>query len=272
MNVTSDRISDQPTYNVPALVKGLDVLELLADAESMNLTALAQRLGRTKQELFRVVSCLLERGYLIRDAAQRYRVSTKLFELGSKNASIHALIAHAMPHMERLARDLGESCHLNIVLRNRMLVVARADSDADISLTVRVGATFDLHSRNTGQLILAYMPEEVRERYWQQSNAPAEQIEACEREILSIRKKGFIEANSQVTVGVRDCAAPILGAGGRIIGVLCVSHIVRLGEPLDRRDYYRAVVSCASEISREFGPDPEGPAILQDGGDVEDEG
>lgn len=124
-NPSSANRSDAAAYQAPAVDKALDIFELLGDAsQGMSLTGIAAALGRTKQEIFRVLVCLQERGYLVRDESQFYRLSTKMFEIGSQHASTQFLVAHAMPHLERLARRLRESCHLNIVVQNRMLVVA----------------------------------------------------------------------------------------------------------------------------------------------------
>ena len=58
---------EEACYNAPAVDKALDVLELLGDSSpGMSLTRIADALGRSKQELFRVLVCLQERGYLLR--------------------------------------------------------------------------------------------------------------------------------------------------------------------------------------------------------------
>ena len=256
MNETAVTSAPHSSYRVPALEKGLDVLEFLADSSGgLSLTEIAEQLDRTKQELFRVVNCLHERGYLVRDLAQRYRMSTKLFELGSKHASTQTLVARAMPHMERLAEKIGESCHLNIVIGNRMLVVAQANSQADIALSVRIGASFDLHRRNTGRVALAYFSEARREEYWRKTGEAKSTTARWNGELAAIRERGFEEADSPVVLGVRDCATAIVGAGGRLLGVLCVSHVIRVGESSDHSEIARALVACATAISREFGPD-----------------
>ena len=245
------------TYQAPAVDKALDILELLGDAsQGMSLTGIADALGRTKQELFRVLVCLQERGYLVRDGAQNYRLSTKLFELGSKQASTQLLIAHAMPHMEQLARRLRESCHLNIVVQNRMLVVARAEGDADVMLAVRVGATFELHRRVSGLVGLSLMPEHRRLDYWKQSGEPPAAVKQLEAQLAQIRVDGFAHADSPIVLGVKDCATPIVGGGAGLLGVLCVSHLCRKDEGDETNEIVTAVRDCASRISAEFGPSP----------------
>jgi DNA-binding IclR family transcriptional regulator len=242
-------------YSVPAVGKALDVLELLGgSSQGMSLTEIAEALGRTKQELFRVLVCLQERGYLVRDEAQSYRLSTKLFEIGSQHASTQTLIARAMPHMERLARQLRESCHLNIVVQNRLLVVARAEGDADVMLAVRIGATFAMHTRVSGRVALALVPEYRRQEYWKQSGEPAAQIRAWEAQMAEIRQRGYADEDSPIALGVRDYATGVLG-GDSLLGVLCVSHLCRKDEPSGHAAIADAVVECARTIAAEFHPD-----------------
>lgn len=243
------------SYNAPAVDKALDVLELLGDSsQGLSLTGIADALGRTRPELFRVLNCLHARGYLLRDDAQLYRLSTRLFEIGSQHATTETLIARATPHMERLTAEVGESCHLNIVVQNRMLVVSRVECDADVMLTVRVGATFDLHRRPSGLVGLAHLSELQQREYWKQSGESAAFIEETAEKLARISDQGWLHEDSSMVVGVKDCAAPICSANRKLVGVLCVSHVQRKDDDIQRPDLVRAVVSCAAAVSAEFGP------------------
>jgi DNA-binding IclR family transcriptional regulator len=244
-------------YAVPAVDKALDILELLGEASpGMSLTGIADALGRTKQEIYRVLVRLQDRGYLVRDEAQVYRLSTKLFEIGSRNAGTQFLTARAMPHMERLSRRLRESCHLTIVVQNHMLVVTRAEGNADVMLAVRIGATFGLHERVSGLVALAMLPEHRRREYWRQSGEPDAAVVACEARLDRIRRQGYAHDDSPIVVGVKDCAAPVLDAAAGLLGVLCVSHLCRRDDPDEHADIVAAVVATAGDIALEFGPAP----------------
>lgn len=249
------RAVEGTSYNAPAVEKTLDILEFLGDApQGMSLTGIAEGLGRTKQEIFRILVCLQERGYLIRDHAQSYRLSTKLFEIGSRHSTTQSLVARATPHMQILAAQVRNSCHLSIVVQNRMLAVARMDSDADVVLTVRIGATFEMHRGTSGRVALAFLPVETRREYWKQSGETAPRIAEIEAQLSQISREGFAEIDSLQSDGVTDCAAPILGGGRNLLGVLCVSHIRRKGEAASCPDIVREVVETARRISAEFGP------------------
>ena len=55
-------------YSVPAMEKGLDLLEALAgSAVPLSLAELSRDLGKGSSELFRMLNCLEARGYVARD-------------------------------------------------------------------------------------------------------------------------------------------------------------------------------------------------------------
>jgi DNA-binding IclR family transcriptional regulator len=63
-------------YAVPALDKGLDVIELLArENEGLTLNEIARLLDRTSSELFRMVNALARRGYIGQRDSDRYSLT-----------------------------------------------------------------------------------------------------------------------------------------------------------------------------------------------------
>lgn len=87
-----------PKYAAPALDKGLDILEVLADAEQpMSLNALARVMGRTVSEIFRMVATLEQRAYLSVDTNDRYSLSLKMLELSHRQQPLKSLVATAIP-------------------------------------------------------------------------------------------------------------------------------------------------------------------------------
>ena len=101
-------------YAAPALEKGLDILELLASvSESLTHSEIASRLGRTVTEVFRMLVCLEERGYLSRTGAdERYQLTLKLFEIIHQHRPLQRLINHARPLVQQVTSETGQSCHL----------------------------------------------------------------------------------------------------------------------------------------------------------------
>ena len=67
-------------YAAPALEKGFDIIELLAAApDGLTSSEIAQRLGRSLSEIFRIL-VVMERRAWLRKSADRYSVSYRVLE------------------------------------------------------------------------------------------------------------------------------------------------------------------------------------------------
>lgn len=56
---------NRKVYSAPALEKGLDLLELLAnEADGLNISEITRRLNKSVGELFRMLVVLEQRGYV----------------------------------------------------------------------------------------------------------------------------------------------------------------------------------------------------------------
>ena len=86
-------------YPAPALEKGLEIIELLAMAQTpLSARAIAEQLGRSKNEIFRMLFVLIERGYLDRDpATDEIALSNRLFDLGMRIPRARNLVEVATP-------------------------------------------------------------------------------------------------------------------------------------------------------------------------------
>src|SRR5918997_5510938 len=119
-----------PTYQVPALEKGLDILEYLA-AQGVPLTQaqLARGLGRGPNELFRMLVVLERRGYVQRDLTSgAYTLTLRLFELSHTHSPFHGLLRVAAASMRELTETVRESCHLGVLHAGALLVLHQEES------------------------------------------------------------------------------------------------------------------------------------------------
>lgn len=135
-------MTDAPPYAVPALDKALDVLELLASsATGFTQVEIAERVGRSVGQLFRVLATLERRGLVVRTDG-RYELGVALFDLAHRHPPLRGLVAAAEPELRALAEELQQSCTLAVPDAGGVRVVAQAESPADVGWRVRVGARF----------------------------------------------------------------------------------------------------------------------------------
>src|SRR4051812_40551914 len=86
-------------YRAPALDKGLDILELLAE-EPQGLTRgeIVKAMGRGPSEIYRMLERLVARHFVTRSLeGDRYALSMKLFVLSHRHPPIQRLVSHALP-------------------------------------------------------------------------------------------------------------------------------------------------------------------------------
>ena len=151
-------------YRAPALDKGLDILELLADTdEPLSQAEIAKSLGRTPNEIYRMLDRLVRRDYVRRTPGDRYEITLKLFELAHRHSPTRRLVQQAMPILRDFALKSEQACHLVIRDRNILVVVAQVDGPGYWNVSIRVGSRIGLVNTGSGHVFLAFAtPEERR--------------------------------------------------------------------------------------------------------------
>ncbi|MEM6551382.1 MAG: IclR family transcriptional regulator [Planctomycetota bacterium] len=230
-----------PRYKAPALDRGLDILEKLADEPNgLSLKRLADALDRTPTEIFRMVVRLQERGYLRRGEDDAYHLTARLLALAHRHAPTKGLITAAMPAMVRLAERAGQSCHLAQLHPPELVVVAEVAGSSPLCLTVRSGSSHDPAATTSGRLLLALQDD------------PS--IPEAERRRL--RKARIVRRASSVSRGVTDLSVPVFDYTGRAIAALTVPMLVLHDPPIEPADVAAETQAAGQAISDALGWSP----------------
>ena len=244
-------------YAAPALDKGLDILELFA-SEPTGLTAseAARRLGRTVGEIFRMLVCLEERGYISQSPSdERYELTLKLFELAHRHPPLHRLAAEARPLMEKVAHDSGQSCHLAMLSNSEVIVVEQVDAPRTAGFALKLGARIDLLNTASGHLILAFQQSAMRNRalaeWKQRTGRPLPRD--LDRHLARIRKRGCEEMPSYQVRGVTNIAFPVLNQHGDAIAALSVPFLARIGDRIGPADVKSVLLEASERLSSAVG-------------------
>ena len=132
-------------YAAPALEKGLDILEALADSVSgYTLNELAQKVGRKVSEIFRMAVTLQRRGFVQVDENDRYTLTLRMFELAHRQQPLKSLVSVALPLLRELANRSRQSCHLAMYQGGRVVVIAQVESPERWSFGLKVGVVMGL--------------------------------------------------------------------------------------------------------------------------------
>ncbi len=216
-------------YRAPALDKGLDIIELLA-ATDLPLTQaeICKALGRSPNEIYRMLDRLVRRGYVSRTADQ-YELTLKLFALAHLQAPTRRLVSLATPLMRDFCRRAEQSSHLAIYGQGHVLVVAQVDSPTYWGLSIRVGSRIGLFNTGSGHVLLAFAsPAERDLMIAEHEMVPGERIPAdLAARLELVRGQGHERMESQQTAGVVNLSVPILGPRGAAIAAFTVPYMPR---------------------------------------------
>lgn len=246
---------DRAAYSAPALEKGLDILELLAAVpEAMTARQIGEKLGRSKNEIFRMVYVLVERGYLHRDpATDRLSLSNSLFELGMRTPRSRTLVEVALPAMERFANAVGHAAHLVLVSRGQTVVIANAAPPwTAFNFFLQLGYGHAASEAVSGQTIIAFQPPERRGAMIEESLGLLQgksSVEGLDELLDRIASEGSLVSPSHVLVGVIDICAPILDKSDRAIASVVVPCLQQLGRQEDFERIRAKLVEVCAEIS-----------------------
>lgn len=244
-------------YRAPALEKGLDIVELLSlNFDGMSQGDIAKALDRSQSEIYRMLSTLVRRGYVMRSAdSDLYSLTLKMFAISQRYPPIQHLMEIAPPRMRALTRKVWQSCHMGMESNGDIVVVASIESPGNWGLALRVGTVMGLGNTGTGRVLAAFRSDdEVDELLQRHRLAQGEpQIDRAEflDHIQRIREWGYERMTSATAVGVTNLAYPVLNREGHAISVVTCPFLERIDQ-LDVPDIdevHRLYRSLADELT-----------------------
>lgn len=252
-------------YNIEALARGLDILELFSPQNnSLNLTEVVSLLKLNKSTIFRLLSTLETMGYLDRDPeTRRYRPSLKVLHLGYTVINSLEVRQVARPHLERLAREVEETVSLCMLDGGHVIYVDRVRNKAIVGVMLKTGSRIPAHCATVGKVLLADLPADELDVFFSGAeltrctSRTISDREALLCELTKVRKKGYAICDGELALGLRAAGAPIYNHQQKAIAAINVSgssttlsinHLKKVIVP--------AVVRTAAQISFALGYPP----------------
>lgn len=244
-------------YPTPALEKGLDILELFTkEPAGLTKSDVARRLNRTVSEIFRMLLCLEERGYIGRvDDNERFRLTLKMFRMSLEFPPAKRLVSEALPLMQEVVRAVHQSCHLGVLEDGHVVIMAQVDSPISPGFHVKAGSIVDLMHAATGHVILAHLPPDACGRAietWEQrtgKRAPRN----LNAHMRNIREQGYEEHNSYEIRGVINITYPVLDEHGAAVAALTVPYLARIEEPIAAHNVHIALREASLKLTEAIG-------------------
>jgi IclR family acetate operon transcriptional repressor len=241
-----------------ALLRGLDVLELLGRRSEVKLSEVVSELGISRATAFRVLATLQSRGYVHHARSEQvYRLGPALQEVVATSGT-SSVVRVAAPAMAALRAETGETVNLATVQRWRIAYVSILYGVHALRVNSEVGDVVPPHATAIGKAILAEIPrdqrivflgEEPYVRYTERTITSRTQLEQALSRSL---RKGFATEYQEIAVGSVCIGAPVVGSDGYPVAAISVSAVTTR---LPRRNFPelgRSVRRAADRISAEL--------------------
>lgn len=191
---------------VQSVERAFYLLELLADNGDLSLTELSAAIDLPAPTTHRFLKTLVSLGYVRQLPNRRYGLGLGLVRLAGRVDAQFGPIA--MPHLDTLARETGESANLAVLEGDMVVYIGQSPSPHPMRMFTEVGHRAHTHSTGVGKAILAQLPDDQVTRIVQRAGLPAAtdrtitDAAKLHTELNRIRRAGYATDNGEQENGV----------------------------------------------------------------------
>jgi len=226
----SGRWTADSSGGVQALDRALRLCAVVAEADGLTLTQIAERTELPASTVHRLLATLATHGFVEANAAdQTWAIGVEAFRVGQAFSRRMKPIAAARPVMRDLMEETGETANLGIFEGGDAVFVAQVESREPIRAFFRAGERRAAHASGIGKALLATQaPDRVRR--WLRGRVlegftarTITSAEALLEDLATIRARGFSIDDEERSPGMRCIAAAVFDETGEAVAALSIS-------------------------------------------------
>ncbi len=257
-------MSSRPTYYLESVGRAIQLLDCFTrDTPELRLTDLSNKLEMSKAQVLRIASTLEMSGYLLRDPqTKRYRLGIRLFQLGMLVQQQLDLRRIVHPYLEDLVARADESARLIVPDDDGPICLDLVESHQGTRVFAQLGQRMPWNAGTSPKLILAFMPEERRERiltrnrFERYTERTVTDPDALREETREIRRLGYHIGRRDLDQDATGISAPLFDHEEQIVGTINFSVPVSRISEARIEQLVRMLLDAAHEVSLQLGYQP----------------
>ncbi|MGH7715639.1 MAG: IclR family transcriptional regulator, partial [Vulcanimicrobiaceae bacterium] len=212
--------------------------------------------GRPKASIHRIISTFMNMDVVTKDKDGKYKLTFKLWGIGSAALADIDLVKVALPSIDALMAASEETAHL-AVLDGPPCVTYLCKSESAHSIRVQfwVGKRVDSWKSATGRAMLAFLPEQAEALLTSSDVASDPRFDRAKflATLAKVRRSGFAVNKGDNNPEMGGVAAPVRDHSGLVVAACGVAvPVYRMNNRLVRR-CIPEVLDTALRISRDLG-------------------
>ena len=217
---------------VSSILRAMEILECFMDINTeWTLKNLVDKLHMPTTTVYRQVSTLTERGYLIQDPVRKsYQVGPRLLLLASTVLSNSDLRRVARPELEKLSAAVKETINLSVLLDREIFYLDKVETFRSVVCNTKIGTRAPAHATSGGKIMLAYKSQAFVDDYClhMPEVAPLTEKtlsspERLREELAKARMLGYAIDDGEIEPGLICVGAPILGMDRTVLGAVSIA-------------------------------------------------
>ncbi|MFB4162441.1 IclR family transcriptional regulator [Alteribacillus sp. JSM 102045] len=256
----SNQISDNK-YKLSSVQNAMKILQLFKKntKKDLGVAEISKQTGLPKSTAHRLISTLSKEGFLSQNPRTgQYRLGLSLLTLGGVVSVHKEIYRDAYPIVEALVKEVGETCHICLLEKNKVVYFYRMKRKNPEMLVTDIGRKNPVHCTSEGLILLAYQDESYIEKIIEEglpqytehtiTDPPLlkQTLEKIKEDGYAINKEHFYKNYVSIAVPIRDYSSNVVSS------LAIVGPTKRITE--SKYSYYiQALKDAASEISEELG-------------------
>jgi DNA-binding IclR family transcriptional regulator len=231
------------------------IIELLLERGELTLSEVAKEFDIAKSTAHRHLTTLDEIGYLTTDSENKFQISLRFLEIGSRVRNQRDIYKHSKEKIKDLASDTGERVQLSVEDHGKSVLIYGKSGDRAIQTDVYLGRRVHLHTNAGGKAILAFLPEDQVSEIIAEHGLPRQTgntITNKDRlfdELMTVREKGIAFNDEERISGLRAIGAPITDEENTVLGSISISGPTeRMRDERYKEDFPKMLSETTNEI------------------------
>ena len=215
---------------VQSLDRALKILAIVAEADGMSLSEIAERSGIAASTAYRMLTTLNAHGMVeFEKSEQLWSVGVATYRMGAAFLRRRKLADRARTVMQDLMEKTGETANLGVAEEDCVVFISQVETHQAIRAFFRPGTRSPFHASGIGKAVLANLPAECVTQIVRRTGLEAftgktlADAPALIRDLGAIRRRGWSVDDEERFPGMRCVASAIFNEFGEPIGGISVS-------------------------------------------------
>ncbi|WHX98365.1 IclR family transcriptional regulator [Neobacillus sp. DY30] len=216
---------------VKSVSRALDIIAIVGLKKGgLGVTEIANQIDINKSSVFRILSTLVQYGYIEQNPETgKYKLGYKFLDISSKLLESIDLRSEAKPFLQELENKTNEVIHLVVYDQGEVVYIEKLEGNETLRTHSKVGKRAPMHSTSVGKAILSHLPENDVLSILDRKGMPCHTDytittpEEFLHELNQIRQRGYALDLEENEYGITCIAAPVFDHLGKVVGAVSIS-------------------------------------------------